>query len=336
MSSPDLDPRDVQRCRAKIRGGSRSFFLASLLLPPAVRDPAYALYAWCRESDDAIDVAGGNAETLAALEERLLRIEAGRELRGATERSFHRVLARYRIPVSIPAALLQGFAWDAQGRRYETLADLEDYGARVAGTVGTMMALVMGSSSTTQLARAAELGLAMQLTNIARDVGEDARLGRIYLPLAWLRDEGIDPDQWIAQPRFVPGLGRVVARVLEAARAHYDGAAPGIARLPAACRPGVMAASLLYAEIGNELSRRGLDSVSRRTRVPARRQLALAGTAAIVAFALSPRGNDASPARAVRFPMRWSSRPAWLRSSRCSIDWNERTLCIRWSAKPDG
>jgi len=301
MRSPEFDRRDLEACRARIRGGSRSFFLASLLLPAHVRDPAYALYAYCRESDDAVDAARGDASTVRALEERLGRIHAGRDLRDATERSFHRVLEAHRIPVSVPAALLKGFEWDAQGRRYESLADLEDYGARVAGTVGVMMAMVMGSTTRAQLARAAELGIAMQLTNIARDVGEDARMGRVYLPLQWLREEGIDPDGWIARPRFSPALGRVVGRLLSAARAHYEGAMPGIARLPVSCRPGVLAASALYAEIGEELARRGLDSVSVRTRVPARRQAALASAAVVAAFALSRRGGDASPARAVRF-----------------------------------
>ena len=99
-----------------------------------------------------------------------------------------------RIPRALPEALLEGFAWDAAGRRYETLDEVEHYAARVAGCVGAMMTLVMGRRDPAILARACDLGVAMQLTNICRDVGEDARAGRLYLPLAWLRDNGIDPD----------------------------------------------------------------------------------------------------------------------------------------------
>ena len=90
-------------------------------------------------------------------------------------------------------------------RRYETLQDLDAYAARVAGSVGAMMTLVMGQRAPEIVARACDLGVAMQLTNIARDVGEDARAGRLYLPLQWLREAGIDPDAWLAKPVFTPG-----------------------------------------------------------------------------------------------------------------------------------
>jgi phytoene synthase len=115
----------------------------------------------------------------------------------------------------------------------------------------------------------------MQLTNIARDVGEDARMGRLYLPTSWLEEAGIDPDQWLASPSFGPALGAVIARLLAAAEALYARAEPGIAALPLACRPGIGAARLIYAEIGREVERRGLDSVSTRAIVSGRRKLSL-------------------------------------------------------------
>jgi 15-cis-phytoene synthase len=103
------------------------------------------------------------------------------------------------LPRELPAALLEGFAWDAAGRYYETIDELHDYCARVAGSVGAMMALIMGVKNKQVLARACELGNAMQLTNIARDVGEDARNGRLYLPRSWMREAGIDPQAWLAR-----------------------------------------------------------------------------------------------------------------------------------------
>jgi phytoene synthase len=119
----------------------------------------------------------------------------------------------------------------------------------------------------------------MQLTNIARDVGEDARCGRLYLPLDWMLEAGLDPDEWLAKPVFSAPLGRVIERVLATAESLYRRADAGLAKLPAVCRPGMFAARLLYAEIGHEVARRGYDSVSQRAVVPWRRKsrLLLAG-----------------------------------------------------------
>jgi phytoene synthase len=205
---------------------------------------------------------------------------------------------RYAIPVALPEALLEGFEWDLVGRRYEDLDELKAYAARVAGSVGAMMALLMGVRSPDALTHACELGVAMQLTNIARDVGADARMGRLYLPRRWLREERIDADRWLAAPRFSPSLGRVVARLLAEADALYARAEAGVAALPPACRPGIRAASRLYARIGREVERRGLDSVGARAVVPAAHKLAcLAGAVLVPA-----RAGTASPScEPVRF-----------------------------------
>jgi len=125
------------------------------------------------------------------------------------------------------------------------------------------------------LARACELGIAMQLTNIARDVGQDARAGRLYLPLEWLREAGIDPEDWLARPVFNAALAGVIERLLAAADELYARASHGIAHLPRQARPGVHAARLLYAEIGHELRRMGHDSLAARARVGRTRKLAL-------------------------------------------------------------
>jgi phytoene synthase len=264
-SSPEA--HDFTACRALMRGGSRSFFAASLLLPARVMRPATALYAFCRLADDAIDEGACTAAALAELRERLSLAYAGAPLPFAADRAFAHAVARFEIPRALPLALLEGFEWDSQGRRYEDFESLQTYAARVAGTVGAMMAVLMGVRSEAALARATDLGIAMQLTNIARDVGEDARMGRIYLPLAWLRAEGVDPDSWLADPRFSPAIGRVVRRLVEAADALYARAEAGVAQLPASCRPGIRAAGLIYAAIGREAARAGYDTVSRRARV---------------------------------------------------------------------
>ncbi|MBD0273222.1 MAG: phytoene/squalene synthase family protein, partial [Acetobacteraceae bacterium] len=273
---------DLAACRALLRGGSRSFHAASLLLPARVRAPATALYAFCRLADDAVDLDGGRPAAVARLRERLARAYEGRPLPIPADRAFAAVVSRHGIPRALPEALLEGLAWDAEGgRRYEDLPALEAYAARVAGSVGCMMAVLMGVRDRGALARACDLGVAMQLTNIARDVGEDARAGRLYLPQRWLREGGVDPDAWLARPAFDPALAAVVRRLLRAADELYHRAGAGIAALPAGCRPGIRAAGLLYAGIGREVERRGFDSVGARARVPGSRKAALLLRAAL-------------------------------------------------------
>ena len=149
-----------------------------------------------------------------------------------------------------------------------------------------MMALVMGATSQRALARACELGVAMQLTNIARDVGEDARNGRLYLPREWLREAGVDADAWLRAPRFDAAIASVIERLLNTADTLYRRAEHGVAELPRDCRSAILAARWVYADIGQQLAREGFDSVSRRTVVSRSRKLALMARAA--AGALRP------------------------------------------------
>lgn len=266
---------DIAACREMLKEGSRTFHAASLVLPRRISDPAVALYAFCRVADDAVDLGIDRAAAVELLKDRLDRICRGLPMPYPSDRAFADVVARYAIPETIPEALIEGLEWDAEGRRYETLSDLYGYAARVAGTVGVMMTLVMGQRAPDVVARACDLGCAMQLTNIARDVGEDARAGRLYLPLSWMREAGLDPDQWLQNPVFNSQIAGIVKRLLDTADALYDRATFGIENLPRACRPGIFAARALYAEIGREVERSGLDSVSSRAVVSTGRKLAV-------------------------------------------------------------
>ncbi|MEL6214775.1 MAG: phytoene/squalene synthase family protein, partial [Pseudomonadota bacterium] len=192
-------------------------------------------------------------------------------------------------------SVIDGFRWDVDGRRYETLDDLHGYAARVAGSVGAMMAVLMGVREAPVLARACDLGSAMQLTNIARDVGEDAQRGRLYLPRDWMREAGIDPDHWLEQPEFSEALGAVVARLLTVADELYLRARSGIAQLPLGCRPGIYAAMRIYREIGVVLRHDGLNSVDQRTIVPKHRKSFLLGHAMLS----SVKGQTLDPAPAL-------------------------------------
>jgi phytoene synthase len=279
MRPSGVDLKDLAACRALLCSGSRSFFAASLLLPKRVRAPATALYAFCRVADDAIDLGDDPAAALIALNTRFDAAYAGMPAPNPVDRAFAATVKEFEIPKALPAALIEGLAWDAAGRRYANFAELLDYAARVAGAVGVMMAVVMGVRDSQSLARASDLGVAMQLSNIARDVGEDAHAGRIFLPLDWLQEAGVDATALLKAPTFTPALGSVVRRLLEEADALYARAESGIARLPVDCRLGIAAARRIYAGIGTEVAKAGFDSVARRARVRGRRKLALAGLA---------------------------------------------------------
>ncbi|MFO0660617.1 MAG: phytoene/squalene synthase family protein [Polyangiaceae bacterium] len=267
---------DLVACQKLIREGSKSFHAASLLLPVRVRWPAYALYGFCRIADDEVDEAtSGKHARVEGLRRRLDELYRGRPRNHPVDRAMTDVIERFELPREILDGLLEGFAWDADGRRYHTLDELLDYCIRVASTVGVLMTLLMGPRDTTTLARASDLGAAMQLTNIARDVGEDARNGRLYLPLSWLDDAGIDPGALLARPVFSPALGGVVHRLLDEAHHLYERADAGVPRLPADCRWSIAAARNIYASIGDEVAAAGFDSVSRRAVVTKARKLAL-------------------------------------------------------------
>jgi phytoene synthase len=189
------------------------------------------------------------------------------------------------MPRALPEALIEGLAWDAERRRYATFSDLCAYAARVASAVGAMMCVLMQVRDPARLARACDLGLAMQLTNIARDVGEDARAGRLYLPLDWLDEAGVDPAGLAAMRRASPAVAGLVARLLDRADAFYMRSDPGIAALPAGCRPGILAARHIYAAIGDALRQRGCDSIAWRARTSGARKAGLLARAALGSLA---------------------------------------------------
>ena len=150
--------------------------------------------------------------------------------------------------------MCRGLAWDAEGRRYETLSGVRDYSARVASAVGAMMTVLMRVRDPDALARACDLGVAMQLTNIARDVGEDALEGRLYLPLEWLDHAGIEPEAFLADPQGTKAVRAMVKRLLIEAEHLYLRSEAGIGALPLTIRPGIFAARFIYAGIAGRLT----------------------------------------------------------------------------------
>ncbi len=256
--------RDLAFCRSLLRRGSRSFYAASLALPSRVREPATAVYAFCRVLDDVVDRPGATAAVVRALEERLARAYAGRPEEHPVDRAFSAVVLARGVPRPLFDAMLEGFAWDLAGRRYATYDALLGYCARVAATVGACMTVLMDRRSPEVVARACDLGVAMQLTNVARDVGEDARNGRLYLPLEWMEEARVDVDRFIMSPTPTRGVREVVMRLLRSAEPLYARSEEGIGALPADCRPAIRGARLVYAAIGDEVRKNAHDAVTRR------------------------------------------------------------------------
>jgi len=286
MPRDGLRPEDLAACRALLAKGSKSFSAASHLLPPRVRVGATVLYAFCRVADDLIDDEGADAQAnVVALRARLDAIYAGAPGDHPVDRALAVIAHEDDLPRAPLDALLEGFAWDAEDRRYETEEDLLAYATRVAGSVGIAMTALMGSRERDVLARACDLGVAMQLTNVARDVGEDARRGRVYLPRTWLTEAGVDREAFLAAPAFDARIGAVVARLLARAEIIYLSADAGVPMLPRGCRAAIMAARLVYSDIGREIAANGHDSVSRRARVSSARKAWLVSRAMTARFA---------------------------------------------------
>lgn len=321
---PGLTAPDIAYCRRVLRDGSRSFHAAALLLPRPTRDAVAAVYTFCRRADDLIDESGAGRWALVHLRGRLDAVYGECRISDPGDRALRAVVRHHAIPRTIFDALLEGFGWELEGRRYETLEDVRAYGVRVAGTVGLAVTHVVGRADPETLARACDLGVAMQLTNIARDVGEDAAAGRLYLPRTWMREAGIDPEEWLRHPRFSAALGTVIRRLLLEADRLYLRAEPGIARLPRGMRWSIRAARMIYAEIGRVIARRGFDSVSGRAFTTARTKLRLA----VAALGPLRPTSTSEPALAEAFHLVLASAGAAGPNRRTHSSKTERTLNI--------
>ncbi|MEO1701263.1 MAG: phytoene/squalene synthase family protein [Pseudomonadota bacterium] len=283
-----LTRQEKRLARQTIRAGSKSFHAASLFLPKTVRDAALALYAFCRSSDDLVDLDNEDGTASHRLKLRLDKIYAGSPDNDLGDRAFAAIVEKYDIPRTIPDALIEGFEWDEADRTYHSMDDLLAYAARVASTVGVMMCVIMRQRERATLARAADLGIAMQLTNIARDVGEDARNGRVYLPEHLLALHGLSRQQLIDNPRFSEPLGYAVRDLLASADIYYARAMRGVAGLPITCRPAIRGAALIYKKIGHEIVRNGFNSIDQRAHTSKWAKIETMAYAAVTPLLLKP------------------------------------------------
>jgi phytoene synthase len=294
--------------RETIRKGSTSFAAAARLFEPRIRDDASMLYAWCRYCDDQIDgqeLGHGDAGIDAATQRQRLEILLAKT-RVALDgqpvgddpvfTAFQRVALRHAIPAAHPLDHLEGFRMDVEGKIYRSLDDVLVYCYHVAGVVGVMMAMIMGVRDAPTLSRAADLGLGFQLTNIARDVVEDARRGRVYLPLDWLAEAGV-PDDRVADPVHREAVFSVTRRLLAAAEPFYESARWGLRNLPFRSAWAIAAARGVYREIGRSVDRSGAEAMAERAVVGSWKKLQLVVSGGLVAArAISLDARRAPPA----------------------------------------
>jgi len=271
--------------RDSIQRGSTSFAAAARLFDPRIREDAYMLYAWCRHCDDEIDgqVMGHGAvgldpvlagRKLAELEDKTRSALAGEPTDDTAFAAFQRVAQRHGITAQHPLDLLQGFRMDVEGRTYRTLQDTLLYAYHVAGVVGVMMAQVMGVRDIATLRRASDLGLALQLTNIARDVIEDAKGGRVYLPADWLGAVAENPKA-VSDPANRAVVFAATERLLAEAEPYYASARWGLKALGFRSAWAVAAAHGVYRQIGLRVRTMGPAGMDRRASTGAVTKLAL-------------------------------------------------------------
>ena len=257
-----------------IRAGSKSFSAASRLFEPDTRRSAVLLYAWCRHCDDVIDgqvlgmehtgAATTAQERLAELKDATRRAYAGEQMSDPAFAAFQAVALKHDIPQRHAQDHLRGFAMDVEERSYLHIEDTLEYCYHVAGVVGVMMAIIMGVRDEPTLDRASDLGIAFQLTNIARDIVEDASIGRCYLPADWLAEFRISPQE-LGERRHRPAVAMMAKRLLDMAEPYYLSALQGLPALPPRSAWAVATAHGVYREIGVKLVERGEQAWDSRT-----------------------------------------------------------------------
>lgn len=260
-------------CRQITRSGSKTFYFGSLFLPYQKRQAMWAVYSFCRFTDDMVDNVQGvlPEEVRARLEQ--WEIELRRSFEGNIRPDLPHMIAwnhatrHFKIPASPPLELIEGVRMDLDKVRYANFEELRLYCYRVASTVGLMASEVIGYSDPCALEYAVNLGIAMQLTNILRDVGEDLENGRVYLPQDEMEEYGYSEEQ-LMRREVNQNFVRLMQFQISRARHYYEQAIPGIEYLNKECRLSITVAAQLYSRILDRIERNGYDVFTRRAFVP--------------------------------------------------------------------
>lgn len=270
----------VEAARLAIQRGSKSFRAASRLFDPVTRERAWLLYCWCRHCDDVADgqvygFGGGVRGNISVLRGRTRRAAEGKPGNEIAFQALAQLLAECTLPACFLDDHLDGFALDEMGWRPTSEEDLVRYCYHVAGSVGCMMAILMGvpSEDTETLERAADLGIAFQLSNIARDIREDFENGRCYLPADWMDEFGVQADALLEEQNR-PALIEMVDRLVRGVEIYEESARKGVAQLPFRSRVAVLTALRIYGAIGRRVVRLGSEAWNRRVAISKARKLA--------------------------------------------------------------
>jgi len=293
MNAADELETAYEYCESVTKFHAKSFYFAAKFLPKHKQKAVYPIYAFCRHIDDEIDEIGAGNETDAILtvgkwKEKIEEIFEGKQQKEKNESetkaqssktknqnliltAWQDLLKNYKIPQNLPLELMEGVLMDTRIKRYETFDELYIYCYRVASTVGLMSSEILGYSDKIALEYAEALGIAMQLTNILRDVKEDAAMGRIYLPQEDLRKFGIAEEQIFAG-KFDDKFARMVKFQIERAGNYYAKGEKGIAFLEKDSRFTVLLASRIYSKILDEIEKQNYNVFNRRAHTSKRQK----------------------------------------------------------------
>ncbi|MBA3275985.1 MAG: phytoene/squalene synthase family protein [Chloroflexia bacterium] len=262
---------DWKLCAEVTRTHGRTFYFSSQLMPPRKRRAIHSAYAFCRIADDLVDRAAelgamGVCERLQAWEDEI------DEPRQPVAIAYAETRETYRIPARFTHEMFSGIRMDLDFGQYETWDDLYVYCYRVAGTIGLITSPILGVSTASASAHAVELGVAMQLTNILRDIGEDAAAGRLYLPLRELESFGVDPES-VMSGRPNGDFAAFMAFQIARAREYYRRAQAGMPALAPSGQLAALASSRMYSRILNQIEAQRYDVFSQRAAISTRRKV---------------------------------------------------------------
>ena len=248
-----LDPQISTVDHGLLKKHGRSFYWASFFLAQKARNLAATLYAFCRWVDDAVDEADSQAEAFRNIE-KLQRILATQGDSYPQFENLFTILGQYGLGMDPAEELIRGVKSDLQDVLVQNEEELLLYCYRVAGTVGLMMCPILGVREEPAMRYAIDLGIAMQLTNISRDVLEDAHRKRIYLPQSWMPGE-VGPQDILHDPSVRNEIPKIVDRALKLAELHYHSAISGLVYIPWRARLAICVALSIYRQIGVKIQR---------------------------------------------------------------------------------
>ncbi|ARM30668.1 phytoene/squalene synthase family protein [Prosthecochloris sp. HL-130-GSB] len=261
-------------CRQVAKHHAKTFYLATLFLPVRQRNPIFAMYALLRTVDDVVDTAEDKltngtlsrtelAGMMNSWKERLKECYKGHHHNDPIMMAWNDTLRNYHIPIELPLDLMDGVSMDIEFKPFETFDDLYVYCYKVASVVGLMCSEIFGYNDRKALDHAIELGIAMQLTNILRDIGEDVDRGRIYLPLEDLERFGYTREEFMNKT-MNENFIELIRYQIERARNYYTSSGKGIPMLEKNSRFAVLVSSVNYSNILKSIEENGYDVFSRR------------------------------------------------------------------------